>query len=117
MDDLIVEASILFTVIAACSLIKQNVSKVTKRRNRSVWVKKWLLDRNEKGVYYSLLNELKLTDLESFRKYLRMNTATFQVRIIHKPSHKSVTRNYHASNHYRFACTVLTAFGINSCVP
>ena len=35
--------------------------------------------RDSKGAYYSIINDLKLTDKEDFRKYLRMNTSTFQV--------------------------------------
>ena len=32
----------------------------------------------KKGEYDLLLNQLRLEDQESFRRYLRMNTATFQ---------------------------------------
>ena len=34
-----------------------------------------LLKRNERGAYNGILNELRLTDKEDFRKYLRMNTS------------------------------------------
>ena len=31
--------------------------------------------RNERGAYNGILNELRLTDKEDLRKYLRMNTS------------------------------------------
>ena len=63
------------TLIISCSaeLLLQNSKK---RRVRKIWVKNWLKMKNEKGAYNNILNELKLTDSENFRKYLRKNTAT-----------------------------------------
>lgn len=74
-------AALCATIILASSaeLLKQNSLK--KRKARKVWVKGWLLKRDEKGAYNNIMNELRLTDAESFRKYLRINTATFQVKI------------------------------------
>ena len=54
-------------------------------RERRVWVKKWLLDRNTKGAYASIMNDLRLHDQESFRKYLRMNTTA-----IHRACHEFI---------------------------
>ena len=42
---------------------------------RKIWTREWLLKRNESGAYNGILNELRLTDKEEFRKYLRMNTS------------------------------------------
>ena len=39
----------------------------------------WIRKRDSKGAYYSIINDLKFTDNEDFRKYLRINTSTFQV--------------------------------------
>ena len=50
-----------------------------KKSRRKIWTRKWLLKRNERGAYNGILNELRLTDKEDFRKYLRMNTSTFEV--------------------------------------
>ena len=50
-----------------------------KKLRRKIWTREWLLKRNERGVYNGTLNELRLTDKENFRKYLRMNTSTFEV--------------------------------------
>ena len=45
-----------------------------------MWIRSWLAERENRGVYNNLLQELKCTDDENYRKYLRMNTETFQVR-------------------------------------
>ena len=74
-DAIIVCASL----IAASSIVIRNSGK-QKRRRRTTWVKGWLKTRAEKGAYNTILNELKLSDFESFRRYLRMNTETFEVR-------------------------------------
>jgi len=71
-------------IIAATSILVtgvylQDELHGKKRRKRSVWVKNWLQRREEKGAYNNILTELRLDDVESFRKYLRMNTDTFQV--------------------------------------
>ena len=50
-----------------------------KKSRRKIWTRKWLLKRKERGAYNGILNELRLTDKEDFRKYLRMNTSTFEV--------------------------------------
>ena len=52
---------------------------IKERRKRRQWVRPWIRKRDSKGAYYSIINDLKLTDKEDFRKYLRMNTSTFQV--------------------------------------
>ena len=50
-----------------------------KKSRRKIWTRKWLLKRNEIGAYNGILNEPRFTDKEDFRKYLRMNTSTFEV--------------------------------------
>ena len=45
-------------------------------------MKDWLCERDAKGAYGDILQELRLNDHEKFRKYLRMNTDTFQVVLI-----------------------------------
>ena len=49
-------------------------------KQRSCWSKQWLLPR--KGAYNMILQELRLSEREDFRKYLRMNTETFQVNTV-----------------------------------
>ena len=50
-----------------------------KRRRRTIWVKPWLANRDAKSAYNNILQELRLQDQEEFRKYLRMNTESYQV--------------------------------------
>ena len=50
-----------------------------KKSKRKIWTREWLMKRNERRTYKGILNELRLTDKEDFRKYLRMNTSTFEV--------------------------------------
>ena len=50
-----------------------------KKSKRKISTREWSLKRNEGGAYNGILNELRLTDKEDFRKYLRMNTSTFEV--------------------------------------
>ena len=33
------------------------------------WMNPWIRKRDSKGAYYSLINDLRLTDKEDFRKY------------------------------------------------
>ena len=49
-----------------------------RRRNKKIWVKKWLAARDDKGAYNNIIQELRLDDVESYRRYLRMNTETFE---------------------------------------
>ena len=50
-----------------------------KKSKRKIWTREWLMKRNERRTYNGILNEVRLTDKEDFRKYLRMNTSTFEV--------------------------------------
>ena len=51
-----------------------------KKSRRKIWTREWLLKRNERGAYNGIVNELRLTDKEDFRKYLRMNISTFEAK-------------------------------------
>ena len=75
-------AAVCATIVIACGaeLLKRNDSR--KRRDRTIWVKDWLRKRDERGAYNNILNELKLNDSESYRKYIRMSTTTFNENLI-----------------------------------
>lgn len=80
MGDFYEEELILYSLILGCAL---NVNFLeNNKRKRKYWVKPWLQKRNSKGIYSSLVQELALTDAEDYRRYMRMNTESFQV-IIH----------------------------------
>ena len=52
---------------------------IKQRRKRRPWVRPWIRKSDSKGAYYSIINDLRLTDKEDFRNYLRINTSTIQV--------------------------------------
>ena len=52
---------------------------IKTRKKRKCWVKEWLRKREESGAYARIFQELRLQDAEHFRKYLRMNTDTYEV--------------------------------------
>ena len=41
---------------------------IKERRKRRQWVRPWTRKRDSKGAYYSIINDLRLTDKEDFRK-------------------------------------------------
>jgi len=43
-----------------------------------VWVREWLLRREEFGVYHQLMKELELEDVAAFKNFLRMEPTMFQ---------------------------------------
>ena len=47
-----------------------------ERRKRKKWVRLWIRKKASKEAYYSIINDLNLTDKVDFRKYLRINTLT-----------------------------------------
>ena len=51
-------------------------SKQTKRK-RSVWVKPWLKNCMYTSAFNNIFAELVVDDKEEFRRYLRINTATY----------------------------------------
>ena len=76
-DDVITFSCAAITL--ACALEIQK--KPRRNRIRKTWMKDWLGKRDTKGAFVNILQELKLNDHENFRKYLQMNTETYQVRL------------------------------------
>ena len=48
-------------------------------KRKRIWMRDIFLNRETKGAYSMLMQEMMLKDLESFRQYLRMSTDVFQV--------------------------------------
>ena len=67
----------LLIVAGGGLLLSQEDTKERKKRRQCV--RPWIRKRDSKEAYYSIINDLKLTGKEDFRKDLRMNTSTFQV--------------------------------------
>ena len=51
--------------------------KVKIRKKRSAWVKPWLKRREERGIYNTLVRELRLEEELEYKKFLRMDPPTF----------------------------------------
>ena len=64
-------------VACAAIILASPLPKKKKRKSRKVWVKSWLINKDTKSAYNNILRELRLDDVENFRRYLRMNTETF----------------------------------------
>ena len=60
--------------------IRGNIKK--KRRTRTIWVREWLLKRDEMGAYNNIVEQLRLSDEFEYRKYFRMNEDSFKVNLI-----------------------------------
>ena len=68
------------TSLIILAVVKRSRSKRKRyRRQRSVWVKPWLANRQYKSAFNNIFAELRLRDQEEFRKYLRMNTEAYEV--------------------------------------
>ena len=81
-------------VACAAIVLASALSKKKKRMSRKVWVKSWLINRDTKSAYNNILRELRLDDVENFRRYLRMDTETFN-ELVHRVtplSEKKCTR-------------------------
>ena len=57
----------LLKIAAGGLLLTKN--DIKERRKRRQWVRPWIRYRDSKGAYYSIINDLKLTDKEDFRNY------------------------------------------------
>ena len=47
-------------------LLSQN--HIKERRKQRQWEHPWIRRRDNKGAYYSIINDVRLTDKEEFRK-------------------------------------------------
>ena len=67
-------------IVGACGVIIATVLKRRRRRrrNRTVWTRGWIRNRQQFGVYHQLLKELQLSDVSSYRNFLRMDVSTFE---------------------------------------
>ena len=56
---------------------------IKERRKRRQWVRPWIRYRDSKGAYYSIINDLKLTDKEDFRNYCNIKIAFRKIMCFH----------------------------------
>ena len=67
-------------IIAGGSLLLSQ-ENIKERRKQRKWVFVRIRKRDSKEAYYSVMNDLSLTDKEGFRKYQGMNTLS-AIRIL-----------------------------------
>ena len=68
-----------FSACGAYAAVLEHSKK--ERRKRRIWARDWLLKRKERGAYNGILSELRLTDKEDFRKFLRMNNKRITINM------------------------------------
>ena len=68
-------------VIAASAIVLALIiaRRRRRRRDRKVWVREWIKNRPQLGAYHQLLQELKVTDTQGYRNFLRMDPTTFEL--------------------------------------
>ena len=57
-------------LIIAGGVLLLNQEHIKQRRKRRQQVRPWIRKRDSKGGYYSIINDLRMTGKEDFRKYL-----------------------------------------------
>ena len=45
---------------------------------RSVWVRAIFIERHKQGDYHNLIQEMRMSDLQSYFRYMRMSKDTFE---------------------------------------
>ena len=68
---------------AACAVIIALVLQRRRRRhrNRRIWTRKWLLNRERQGAFNQLMQEIRILDTSSYRNFVRMTASTFEYAI------------------------------------
>ena len=89
-------AAVCFVLLGAAF----KTQELYRRRKRRKWVAELCSSRHEKGLYDTFVQELKLHDNEDFRRFLRMNTDTYQVALIPLHHHWTALHNQYIS--FRF---------------
>ena len=75
--------------------IKNFLKRKRQRKRQSSWVKEWLNKRNSLSVHLTILSELRLNDVEYFRRNLRMNTEVYEVNRFLQPYHHYYYHHYY----------------------
>lgn len=66
-------------VAVTCIIIGHAIKmRKKKRKQRRMWVKPWILQRDNFGAYNALISEFVLFEREDYRRFMRMNSETFR---------------------------------------
>ena len=63
--------------VAMYVILPAQRQKRCRKRNREVWVRKWIMDRIKYRAYHQLIRELSL-DISSYYNFVRMSATTFE---------------------------------------
>ena len=58
-------------------IFSEKTTKQKTKRKRSVWVKSWLKNCMYTSAFNNIFAELIVSNKEEFRRYIRINTATY----------------------------------------
>ncbi|KAK8763957.1 hypothetical protein V5799_033434, partial [Amblyomma americanum] len=72
------EAESAAAVATAALVILELLEEPPAKKPRTSWVSPWLQRRKQQGAYENLMRELALEDSENYRRWIRMDTATFE---------------------------------------
>ena len=67
----------VFRLLLIEHIFSKKTSKQKTKRKRSVWLKPWLKNCMYTSAFNNIFAELIVNDKEEFRRYLRINTATY----------------------------------------
>ena len=67
----------VFSLLLIEHIFSKKTTKQITKRKRSVWVKPWLKSCMYTSAFNNIFAELIVNDKEEFRRYLRINTATY----------------------------------------
>ena len=67
----------VFNLLLIEHIFSKKTTKQKTKRKRSVWVKPWLKNDKYTSAFNNIFAELIVNDKEEFRRYLRINTATY----------------------------------------
>ena len=72
----------VFNLLLIEYIFSKKSTKQKTKRKRSVWVKSWLKNRMYTSAFNNIFAELMVNDKEEFRRYLRINTASYEVSFL-----------------------------------
>ena len=79
-------------VVAASTMILAYGSEMLtkkKKRQRRIWMKQWLMEREVRGAYNALLVDLPRTAMDDYKRFMRMDEDTFKVTFFNLHSTKT----------------------------
>ena len=72
----------VFNLLLIEYIFSKKSKKQKAKRKRSAWVKSWLKKRMYTSTFNNIFAELMVNDKEEFRRYLRINTASYEVSFV-----------------------------------